>query len=250
LGEVVGGLTFRLAKGLGEAIDRNGLKEKLLDRQGPEATHARLAREILQQACGAWPIARVRAGLRVESELLTPGARQAWERLPQLARAWLTADTETFSLIRSALCDTVRGLLDQETAPSLDADRPAALSARSTLAQATSAADSPGVEATEAEPPVGAGRRRVEPPPEQKSPVARAIAVMWDHRRKHDKLMTLNSLLQLLPDTSRSALYRFPEFTAARAAIKETLRGTVPRGHKTTGGCVEAEDYDPDSEDE
>ena len=125
LAGVVGRLTFRLAAGLGEAICRHELEEKLLCMQEPEAPHARLARVILLLACGAWPVARVRRGLRVEPGLLTPGARRRWEQLPQTVRVWLTADSETFAQIRSALGDTIKGLLEEETAPSHDAACPA-----------------------------------------------------------------------------------------------------------------------------
>jgi hypothetical protein len=79
-------------------------------------------------------------------------------------------------------------------------------------------------------------------PPEQTSPVARAIALMWDHHRRHNKLMPVTGLLKLITDTSKASLYRDPGFRAARAAIKKALRGNLPGGFLGKDGRVEAED--------
>jgi hypothetical protein len=79
-------------------------------------------------------------------------------------------------------------------------------------------------------------------PPEQTSPVARAIALMWDHHQRHKKLMPVAGLLKLIPDTSKASLYRDPGFRAARAAIKSALRGNLPSGYRGDDGRVEAED--------
>lgn len=85
--------------------------------------------------------------------------------------------------------------------------------------------------------------RPADPPREQVSPVARAIAFMFDHQRKHRRLITMDTLLQLIPDISRTALYDDDGFKAARAAAKKSLLMAVPKGHRTQDG-VEAEDCD------
>jgi hypothetical protein len=81
-------------------------------------------------------------------------------------------------------------------------------------------------------------------PPDQIDPEIRAIAAMVDYQKKHQKLLTVDAVVKLTPGTSRSSLYRSPMFMAAREAIKAELRGTVPKGHVTAGGGVDAEDYD------
>jgi hypothetical protein len=65
---------------------------------------------------------------------------------------------------------------------------------------------------------------------------------MLDHQKKHGNLMSVGALLKLIPDTSRTTLYRDPRFKAARAAIRKSLHGVVPKGHTVQGGGVEAED--------
>jgi hypothetical protein len=85
---------------------------------------------------------------------------------------------------------------------------------------------------------------RPEQPPEQVSPVARAIGIMLDYQKKHGELMPIPALLKLVPDISKSALYRDPRFKAAREAIRKSRFGTVPKGHRIQGGGVEAEDYE------
>jgi hypothetical protein len=81
--------------------------------------------------------------------------------------------------------------------------------------------------------------------------VARAIALMIDHHKRHGELMKVRDLLRLVPDTSRPALYRDKSFVATRQTIKAVLAQRVPRGHRTEGGGIEAEDGDRDeAEDE
>jgi hypothetical protein len=84
-------------------------------------------------------------------------------------------------------------------------------------------------------------------PEDQLSPQARAIAIMWDYRDKHGKLISVPELLKMMPGVSKPTLYR-PKgrFKAARAAVKKSLLRTVPKGHPTPGGGVDAVDEDED----
>lgn len=96
---------------------------------------------------------------------------------------------------------------------------------------------------TQPEVAASAERNQGEATTDQVSAVARAIAIMYDHHKKHRKLMTVPDLLTLVPGASKSTLYRDEGFKAARAAIRQSLQGELPKGYAAEGR-VEAEDYD------
>jgi hypothetical protein len=76
------------------------------------------------------------------------------------------------------------------------------------------------------------------------------MAIMWDFRDRHGRLMTIEELLKAMPGVSRAMLYRpTGRLAAVRAAIKQSLVVTVQSGHVTAGGGVDAEDHD-DADDE
>jgi hypothetical protein len=76
---------------------------------------------------------------------------------------------------------------------------------------------------------------------EQTSPVARAIALMLDYDRRGRRI-TVEEIARVV-GLSRAALYRDPQFRAARAALKARRRSHgPPRGHKDVQGNVDAWD--------
>jgi hypothetical protein len=77
---------------------------------------------------------------------------------------------------------------------------------------------------------------------EQISPIGRALTLMYEHHKRTGKLLTVDELLELIPDTSRSALYADPQFTIARKAIKSQLGISIPKGFKEADGNLEARD--------
>jgi len=85
---------------------------------------------------------------------------------------------------------------------------------------------------------------------EQTSPVARAMVLMYDHKNRFGKLMTVNKILEMIPDTNRAALYRDKNFVAAREAIKESLQMKPPSGFKNIDGEMDARAEDDDDDDD
>ena len=112
LDEVVRKVVFRLTR-LAGVIRQQELVEKL-KAQTPGDLHTGYAHKMLLTGCRAWPVDQTRHLLRVQPELLTPDAQVAFQELPGLVRDWLTADTGTFTQIRAAFCDAIRGLLDRD----------------------------------------------------------------------------------------------------------------------------------------
>jgi hypothetical protein len=121
----------------------------------------------------------------------------------------------------------------------------AQLKANALAAEVPAALSDPTTPQVQSIPTTGAAvadRGQATPPAEQISPVARAIGIMYDHQKRTGKLISVPKLLELMPDTSKSTLYRDPAFKSTRTAIKKLLIGAVPKGHVTQGGGVEAED--------
>jgi hypothetical protein len=78
-------------------------------------------------------------------------------------------------------------------------------------------------------------------PPEQMTPLAKAIAFMYARSKATGKLPTIKEV-ESITGHGKSSFYRDPAFKDARKAIKGLLRARIPRGHKTSAGNVEAYD--------
>jgi hypothetical protein len=160
LAGVVGRLTSRLTIGLAGAIRRQELVEKL-KAQNPEGLPARVVQEILLAACRAWPACATTCRGWYDPKVWPPDVTAARQELSELLREWVKADTETFTKIRLAFCDTVRDLLDRETTPTLDLAHSGASPASSPVTPATNTAPSslePAGERAANEAPVKKGR--------------------------------------------------------------------------------------------
>ncbi len=85
---------------------------------------------------------------------------------------------------------------------------------------------------------------------EQTSPVARAMVLMYDHKNRFGKLMTVDKILEMIPDTNRAALYRDKNFVATRNALRKSLRMKPPLGFKSSDGKIDAIAEDDDKDDD
>lgn len=76
---------------------------------------------------------------------------------------------------------------------------------------------------------------------EQISPGAQAVAIMYEHFKRTGKLMGAKAVGKAI-GVVRSTLYTWKEFTDTRQAIQAQLKnsGTVPKGHRTRSGDIEA----------